>query len=102
VALNKQAVSQMENDMERWLKEREKLSHKLEKLSQKKRRLLLGKKNLLMTNLCFIIFFLSQVSYFNSRLTLTPIKGNCAKFFAQNLTNIEIQKIVLDRMERHW
>jgi hypothetical protein len=44
VALNKQAVSQMENDMERWLKEREKLSHKLEKLSQKKRRLLLGKK----------------------------------------------------------
>ena len=29
VALNKQAVSQMENDMERWLKEREKLSHKL-------------------------------------------------------------------------
>jgi hypothetical protein len=44
VALNKQAVSQMENDMERWLKEREKLSHKLEKLSQKKRRLLFGKK----------------------------------------------------------
>ena len=35
VALNKQAVSQMENDMDRWLKEREKLSHRLEKLSQK-------------------------------------------------------------------
>jgi type II secretory pathway component PulM len=43
VALNKQAVSQMENDMERWLKERERLSHRLEKLTQKKRRLLLGK-----------------------------------------------------------
>jgi hypothetical protein len=42
VALNKQAVSQMENDMERWLKERERLSHRLEKLAQKKRRLLLG------------------------------------------------------------
>jgi hypothetical protein len=63
VALNKQAVSQMENDMERWLKEREKLSHKLEKLSQKKRRLLLGKKKyLLMTNLSLIIIF-SQVSF---------------------------------------
>jgi hypothetical protein len=73
VALNKQAVSQMENDMERWLKEREKLSHKLEKLSQKKRRLLLGKKNLLMTNLCYIIFS-PQVSYFNSILKLT-LKG---------------------------
>ena len=43
VALNKQAVSQMENDMDRWLKEREKLSHRLEKLSQKKRRLLIEK-----------------------------------------------------------
>ena len=43
VALNKQAVSQMENDMDRWLKEREKLSHRLEKLSQKKRRLLVEK-----------------------------------------------------------
>jgi hypothetical protein len=57
VALNKQAVSQMENDMERWLKEREKLSHKLEKLSQKKRRLLLGKKISFNGNLCFLIFF---------------------------------------------
>jgi hypothetical protein len=62
VALNKQAVSQMENDMERWLKEREKLSHKLEKLSQKKRRLLLGKKVSLITNLSLIILF-SQVSF---------------------------------------
>ncbi|XP_023331302.1 kinesin-like protein KIF21A isoform X3 [Eurytemora carolleeae] len=43
VALNKQAVSQMENDMDRWLQEREKLSHRLEKLSQKRRRLLLEK-----------------------------------------------------------
>ena len=34
----------MENDMERWLKERERLSHRLEKLTQKKRRLLLGKR----------------------------------------------------------
>ena len=33
----------MENDMDRWLKEREKLSHRLEKLSQKKRRLLIEK-----------------------------------------------------------
>ena len=32
VALQKQAVSQMENDMDRWLKEREKLSHKLERM----------------------------------------------------------------------
>ncbi len=47
----------MENDMERWLKEREKLSHKLEKLSQKKRRLLLGKKISFNGNLCFLIFF---------------------------------------------
>jgi len=52
----------MENDMERWLKEREKLSHKLEKLSQKKRRLLLGKKVSLITNLSLIILF-SQVSF---------------------------------------
>ncbi len=29
VALNRQTVSQMENDMERWLKERERLSHKV-------------------------------------------------------------------------
>jgi len=43
VALNKQAVSQMENDMDRWLKDREKLSHRLDKLSQKKRRLLIEK-----------------------------------------------------------
>merc|ERR1719483_773044 len=43
VALNKQAVSQMENDMDRWLKDREKLSHRLDKLSQKKRRLLMEK-----------------------------------------------------------
>jgi len=40
VALNKQAVSQMENDMDRWLREREKLSHRLDKLATKKRRLL--------------------------------------------------------------
>ena len=39
VALQKQAVSQMENDMDRWLKEREKLSHKLEKMRLKRRRL---------------------------------------------------------------
>jgi len=43
VALNKQAVSQMENDMDRWLKDREKLSHRLDKLTQKKRRLLIEK-----------------------------------------------------------
>jgi len=43
VALNKQAVSQMENDMDRWLQEREKLSHRLDKLSQKRRRLLIEK-----------------------------------------------------------
>merc|ERR1719414_2148146 len=40
VALNKQAVSQMENDMDRWLKERQKLSQRLDKLSTKRRRLL--------------------------------------------------------------
>ena len=40
VALNKQAVSQMENDMDRWLKERQKLSQRLDKLSSKRRRLL--------------------------------------------------------------
>jgi hypothetical protein len=60
VALNKQAVSQMENDMDRWLKEREKLSHKLEKLSQKKRRLLLGKKISLITNLSLILLVFSS------------------------------------------
>ena len=37
--MQKQAVSQMENDMDRWLKEREKLSHKLEKMRLKRRRL---------------------------------------------------------------
>lgn len=40
VALNKQAVSQMENDMDRWLKDRQKLSQRLDKLSTKRRRLL--------------------------------------------------------------
>ena len=40
VALNKQAVSQMDNDMDRWLKERQKLSQRLDKLSTKRRRLL--------------------------------------------------------------
>ncbi len=39
VALNKQAISQMENDMDRWLKDREKLSRKLERLRVKRRRL---------------------------------------------------------------
>ena len=39
VALQKQAVGQMENDMDRWLTEREKLSHKLEKMRLKRRRL---------------------------------------------------------------
>ena len=43
VALNKQAVSQMENDMDRWLKERQKLSGRLDKLSTKRRRLLEAK-----------------------------------------------------------
>merc|ERR1719367_1493763 len=39
VALNRQAISQMENDMDRWLKDREKLSRKLDRLSVKRRRL---------------------------------------------------------------
>ncbi|XP_040567883.2 LOW QUALITY PROTEIN: kinesin-like protein KIF21A [Lepeophtheirus salmonis] len=39
VALNRQAVSRLENDMERWLKEREKLSHKLDKMSLKRKRI---------------------------------------------------------------
>ncbi len=43
VALQKQAVNQMENDMDRWLKEREKLSHKLERMRLKRRRLLAEK-----------------------------------------------------------
>lgn len=43
VALNKQAVSQMENDMDRWLKEREKLSHKLERMRHKRKRLVTEK-----------------------------------------------------------
>ena len=43
VALNRQTVSQMENDMERWLKERERLSHKLERMRVKRRRLILEK-----------------------------------------------------------
>lgn len=43
VALQKQAVGQMENDMDRWLKEREKLSHKLERMRLKRRRLLAEK-----------------------------------------------------------
>jgi hypothetical protein len=33
----------MENDMERWLKERERLSHKLERMRIKRRRLILEK-----------------------------------------------------------
>jgi len=40
VALNRQAVAQMENDMDRWLREREKLSHKLERMTIKRRRLI--------------------------------------------------------------
>lgn len=43
VALQKQAVSQMENDMDRWLKDREKLSHKLERMKLKRKRLLTEK-----------------------------------------------------------
>ena len=43
MALNRQTVSQMENDMERWLKERERLSHKLERMRVKRRRLILEK-----------------------------------------------------------
>jgi kinesin family protein 4/21/27 len=39
VALNRQAISQMENDMDRWLKEREKLSRKLERMTVKRKRL---------------------------------------------------------------
>ena len=39
VALNRQAVAQMENDMDRWLRERERLSHKLDKMTIKRRRL---------------------------------------------------------------
>ena len=39
VALNRQAISQMENDMDRWLKDREKLSRKLDRLSVKRRRM---------------------------------------------------------------
>ena len=39
MALNRQAISQMENDMDRWLKDREKLSRKLDRLSVKRRRL---------------------------------------------------------------
>eukprot|EP00095_Tigriopus_kingsejongensis_P007989 maker-scaffold269_size230758-snap-gene-0.23 protein:Tk07989 transcript:maker-scaffold269_size230758-snap-gene-0.23-mRNA-1 annotation:"kinesin-like protein kif21a-like" len=43
IALNKQAISQMENDMDRWLKEREKLSKKLERLVIKRKRLIAQK-----------------------------------------------------------
>ena len=43
VALNRQAVAQMENDMDRWLKERERLSHKLERMCNKRRRLITEK-----------------------------------------------------------
>jgi hypothetical protein len=43
VALQKQAVSQMENDMDRWLKDREKLSHKLERMRLKRKRLMTEK-----------------------------------------------------------
>ena len=43
VALQKQAVSQMENDMDRWLKDREKLSHKLERMKLKRKRLMTEK-----------------------------------------------------------
>ena len=43
VALNRQAVCQMENDMDRWLKERERLSHKLERMCNKRRRLVTEK-----------------------------------------------------------
>jgi len=39
VALNRQAISQMENDMDRWLKEREKVSRRLEKVRVRRRRL---------------------------------------------------------------
>ncbi len=39
IALNRQAISQMENDMDRWLREREKLSRKLERMTAKRRRL---------------------------------------------------------------
>lgn len=39
VALNRQAISQMENDMDRWLKEREKLSRKLDRMTVKRKRL---------------------------------------------------------------
>lgn len=45
VALNRQAISQMENDMDRWLKEREKLSRKLERLTIKKKRIVSEKGN---------------------------------------------------------
>ena len=43
VALNRQAICQMENDMDRWLKERERLSHKLERMCNKRRRLITEK-----------------------------------------------------------
>ncbi|TRY72220.1 hypothetical protein TCAL_03875, partial [Tigriopus californicus] len=43
IALNKQAISQMENDMDRWLKEREKLSKKLERMAVKRKRLIAEK-----------------------------------------------------------
>ena len=43
VALNRQAISQMENDMDRWLKEREKLSRKLERMALKRKRLAIEK-----------------------------------------------------------
>ncbi len=39
VALNRQAISQMENDMDRWLREREKLSRRLERMATKRKRL---------------------------------------------------------------
>merc|ERR1712223_668541 len=43
VALNRQAICQMENDMDRWLKERERLSHKLERMCNKRRRVITEK-----------------------------------------------------------
>ncbi len=44
IALNRQAISQMENDMDRWLREREKLSRKLERMTAKRRRLAASQK----------------------------------------------------------